>query len=186
LWHSADGQRCLLQLKPDPLGSHTEYLDLDAQETLSGIAEVAVALAGFSGLFVALRTGREALSHVERQALLLMLTLSLGAAVISLAPIPLLLFGVPEPLVWLAGCLSMGVLLAVVAGWTTRVRRSSRFPKITWAVLSVTWGFVFLQVVGAGGLFGVPRPAAFAAGLWWAISAAAIQFIFQVVATTRQ
>jgi hypothetical protein len=169
------------------LGSQTEGPDLDGREALSGIAEVAVALAGFSGLFAAFRRGRgEQFIESERQALLVMLTASLGAAVLSLAPVPLLLFGISESIVWLIACLSLGIFLAGATIWGTRSGRTlTRFPKVFWVLVALSWSFAVLQFLGVAGLFGLPRPAVFAAGLWWLIFSAAIQFLLQAVAATR-
>jgi len=159
---------------------------LDGREALSGIAEVAVGLAGFSGLFAAFRRGRgEQFGEGERHALLFMLAVSLGAAVLSLTPIPLLLFGIPESIVWLIACLSLGVFLAGISTWATRLRRLARFPRLFWPLLSLTWGFTILQFLGVAALFGLPRPAVFASGLWWLIVGAAIQFFAQAVAASR-
>jgi hypothetical protein len=173
--------------EPGALGSQTEDPILDGREALSGIAEVAVALAGFSGLFAAFRRGRgEQFVESERQALLFMLTASLGAAVISLAPVPLLLFGISESIVWLIACLSLGIFLASANIWAIRSGRTlTRVPKLFWTLVSFSWGFTVLQFLGVAGLFELPRSAVFAAGLWWLIFGAAIQFLIQAVAATR-
>jgi hypothetical protein len=115
-----------------------------------------------------------------------MLVASLGAAVISLAPIPLLLFGISESKVRLIGCVFLGTFLAAASLWATRSGgRLARFPKVFWTALSVSWGFTALQLVGVAGLFGLPRPAVFAAGLWWLVFLASTQFLAQAVAATR-
>ena len=159
---------------------------MDGRDALSGIAEVAVTLAGFSGLFAAFRRGRgDQFTDTERHALLFMLTTSLGAAVLSLAPLPLFLFGIPESVVWLIGCFSLGLFLIVISAWATRRGRLSRFPRLFWTIVPLAWGFTMLQFLGVAGLFGLPRAAVFAAGLWWLILTAAIQFIAQAVAATR-
>ena len=159
---------------------------MDGRDALSGIAEVAVALAGFSGLFAAFRRGRgEQFTETERQALLFMIAASLGAAVLSLAPLPLLLFGIPESIVWLIGCFSLGLFLIVISAWATRSGRLSRFRRLFWSLMPLAWGFTVLQFLGVAGLFGLPRAAVFAAGLWWLILMASIQFLAQAVAATR-
>jgi hypothetical protein len=51
--------------------------------------------------------------------------------------------------------------------------------------MPLAWGFTVLQFLGVAGLFGLPREAVFAAGLWWLILMAAIQFLAQAAAATR-
>ena len=114
-----------------------------------------------------------------------MLTASLGAAVLSLLPLPLLLFGIPASMVWLIGCVALGVFMAATSIWGTRFAQVARFPAAFWTLASIAWGFTLLQFVGAIGLFGLPRVAIFAAGLWWLILSAAVQFFVQAVAATR-
>ena len=62
---------------------------------------------------------------------------------------------------------------------------SRSVPGVFWTLTSIALLFTLLQFVGAMGIFGVPRAAAFAAGLWWLILSAATQFFVQAVATTR-
>ena len=104
---------------------------------------------------------------------------------LSLAPIPLLLFGIPASIVWLIACLSLGFFLAGISIWATRLGRLTRFPRLFWPLVSLSWGFTILQFLGVAALFGLPRPAVFAAGLWWLIVGAAIQFFTQAVAASR-
>lgn len=118
-------------------------------------------------------------------ALLFMLTASLGAAVLSLLPLPLLLFGIADSTVWLIGCVALGIFLATTSIWGIRFAQLARFPAAFWTLISIAAGFTLLQVVGAFGLFALPRVAIFAAGLWWLILSAALQFFIQAVAATR-
>ena len=184
LWYSDDNLKGGLAAEAQVRWAARRGTELDGREAISGIAEVAVALAGFSGLFAVFRRGRgEQLAETERQALLVMLAVSLGAAVLSLAPLPLLLFGMPESIVWLLACLSLGLFVACIATFAARGRSLSRFPKLFLTLLCLTWGFAVLQFVGVAGL--LPRAAVFAAGLWWLIFGASIQFFLQAVAATR-
>ncbi len=147
---------------------------------------MAVALAGFSGLFAALRGARgQGFEASERGALLFMLAASLGAAVLSLLPIPLFLFGLAEPTVWLIACLALAVFLVSITTWAARSVNLVRFPMVFWPLFSMSCVFTLLQLVGVAGLFGLPRAAVFAAGLWYLILTAAAQFFTQAVVATR-
>ncbi len=75
--------------------------------------------------------------------------------------------------------------MAATGVWGTRSARVARFPIVFWTLTSIAWGFTLLQFVGATGLLGLPRVAVFAAGLWWLILSAALQFFVQALATTR-
>ena len=159
---------------------------MDGQENLSGIAEVAVALAGFSGLFAALRHGGDrVLTEIERNALIRLLTVSLGAAILSLAPTPLLLLGVAEPTVWDIGCLLLGAFTVGALAWIAATRPVVRFPKLLWLMLSLTLGVGAFQFGSVADLFALPSSGVFAAGLWWLIVISALQFLLQAIASTR-
>ena len=152
-------------------------------ESFSTIAEVGVALAGFSGLFLAFSRGKSTtFSQVERMAVIYLLCSSLGATVIAL------LTGVLSPLgaVELALLnLATGVVIAALAVWVHRLaRRQSirpRYPWVRWLLEPIAWVTAVLQLVA---LFGLgPASTFLALGLWWLIVAASAQFIVQVVAT---
>jgi hypothetical protein len=165
---------------------HRSLRELGAHENLTGIAEIAVALAGFSGLFAALRRGGgHDFSEIERSALVRLLVASLGTTILSFSPIPLLHLGLAEPAVWNIGCLLLGTFMTGIILWMAASRPTVRFPKLLWSLLSITLVFAGLQFVSVAGLFALPGFGVFVAGLWWLIAVSAMQFLLQVIASTR-
>ena len=153
---------------------------LDAYST---IAEVGVALAGFSGLFLAFSRGETGkFTHVERMAVVYLLCSSLGATVIAL------LAGVLSPLDPLELAFlnsATGVTIVSLAVWVHRLARKRsirpRYPWVRRLLEPIAWLTAFLQLLA---LLGVgPASTFIALGLWWLIVAASAQFIVQVVAT---
>lgn len=151
-------------------------------EGFGTIAEVAVTLAGFSGLFFAFqhRAG-ESFSDSERRALTYLLVASLGATVLGLLPVALGSF-TSAPATWVAlPVLSGAYLLALEI--RLLVGPSSRFPWVRRFFMPLNWLVIALQFSGAAGL--VEPSVCYAMGLWWLVLCAAVQFITQVLSSLR-
>jgi hypothetical protein len=151
-------------------------------ESFGTIAEVAVTLAGFSGLFFAFqhRSG-ESFSDPERRALTYLLVASLGAAVLGLLPLALGSF-VSAPATWVALPLLSGAYL-VILEVRLLVGPGSRFPWVRRFFMPLNWLVIALQFTGAAGL--IEPSVCFAMGLWWLVLCAAVQFLAQVLSSLR-
>jgi hypothetical protein len=73
---------------------------MEAESILIALAEVAIAIAGFSGIVVALQRRSEAWPSFDRRRFLLLLEISLSCVFFSLIPILLNLSGASESAVW--------------------------------------------------------------------------------------
>ncbi len=158
-------------------------------DLLTSTAEVAVALAGFSGLFVAFSGRGRSLAAIERYALLFLLFSSLGAALLAMLPFVLMAAtGMDGFAPWY--CLFPAVVLMVLTWWISfsRLRRSvapdkRRYRWIRPIMLPMQWIVALLQFAPL--VFGIDPYAIYALALWWMMFAAAVQFIIQVAAATR-
>ena len=81
---------------------------------LLAIAQIAVTLAGFSGLVLAIRGAPPTTSHLrDTRSLSWMFGTSLRALFMALLPLLLASFRLPDRLVWTVGTLVMGVFMIV-------------------------------------------------------------------------
>jgi len=160
---------------------------LQAEGPLLTIAQISVALAGFSSVVIALRgAGPDAWSAQDRAGLANVLAASVGTLVGSLLPFPLAYLGWPDARVWgvvnaLFGALVLGVV-GVLAYQVTRGSRP-RTPRIFWSFVSSGFALGALLLLSAVDL-GVPRgPALLLFGFLWALLAAFAQLATFLVLT---
>jgi hypothetical protein len=102
-------------------------MPLDPTEALLAIAQIALGLAGFGGIFVAI--GRErtaALRPADSYRLILLLSTALSTLVLSLLPVALGSLEVAEASVWRASSAVMSALLLGLGAVTVRMRRPHR------------------------------------------------------------
>lgn len=147
------------------------------------IAEIGVAIAGFSGLVVSLRKDFGPLRGVEKFRLQLLLLLALGAMFLSLLPELLASFGVQGEGLWRLGSFTVLVYSAMFVTWwiVGSVRVSRVEPEIfNWfAYARMSAGHllvVLLQLAFLLSLFGISGQAAFSAALIWYLLHASQQF----------
>jgi hypothetical protein len=89
---------------------------MDAREELLGIAQLAVALIGFSGLISVFRSrGREELQARDLSALAMIMSAGSLALVFALLPLPLRLLGLDDARVWTISTAAFAAAFAVVA-----------------------------------------------------------------------
>jgi len=153
----------------------------DLTEALATIAEVAIGLAGFSGIVVVLsRTYERRLTPLERYRLFILLVPSLATTFLALVTLALVASDVP-------GAFRIGsLLLAVFCLWfpASRVRKtiyfSQRVPDLFQA--SVIWGLLggyllvaSLSLLHALGVIG-EAPEILLLGLLWPLFQSAVQF----------
>ena len=145
------------------------------------IAEVAITLAGFSGLFVALQRRPNQFEEIERFALYYLLLTSLGAAVLALLSMPLSRFTGASAL-WLCviSCIYISGL-SIWRVWTIVRITHGRYPWVRRILGFLQWAVVvalFLSIANV-----IDRTAMYFLALWWLVFAAAIQFFRQVTFT---
>ena len=110
----------------------TKVLAMPVADLLIAIAQVGVALAGFSGLIAAIRTAAPEGWHPrDIWSLSWMLGASIGALVLSLLPLWLSLFGGPDEIVYriasAVAALYIGTLVCVL-GWSGHRLTAAGFP----------------------------------------------------------
>jgi hypothetical protein len=124
--------------------------------TLTVIASIAVAIAGFSGVVVAL-TGKTADSFGRTDRLNLRILLQVSAFALLFSLVPLILHrALPADLVWRVSMLLYGTLHVLDAGFfalkTRRLRTTSMAQKLApWAGLTIAVGQL---IVGAAAPIG--------------------------------
>jgi O-antigen/teichoic acid export membrane protein len=147
--------------------------EVDQSQALLSIAEIALAIAGFGGIFVALTQDRSRpRGPADSYRLVLLLSTALAALSLSLVPVALLSFEVPETWTWpLASALCAAVLLAAQA---VALRARRRHPEEIRAgehagaarAVQVLSTFTLLaQLANAVGIFGERAFGVFFSGL---------------------
>jgi hypothetical protein len=155
-------------------------------DNFSTIAEVGVALAGFSGLLFAFKRHSGSFdSQAERFGVFYLLGASLSATVLALLPGVLGPVGTPG-VTWVAlPLLSGSVLVGLEVLLIRSIRRGGK-PRLPWVrrvFVLPNWAVIVLQFAGVVGL--VKPEAAYGIGLWWLVVHAATQFFVHVGASLR-
>lgn len=137
-------------------------------DLLIAIAQIAVALAGFSGLVAAIRTAAPEGWHPrDIWSLFWMFGASIGALVLALLPLWLTLFEWPEDLVYRASSavafLYIATLVTAMAGAGLRLTRRGYPPRIPWFPSTVVLLLITSVVGAAAGALGWLRGAVVAA-----------------------
>lgn len=150
---------------------------------LQTMAEIGVAIAGFTGLIVALRRDAGPLKGVQKYRLQVLLLLSLGAMFLSLLPEMLATFGMQGERLWWLSCLVALVYSVIFVSWwiTASIRIKVIEPAIfNWFVFSRMCGghvlVILLQLAFLFSVVEVSGAAAFSVALIWYLLHAAQQF----------
>lgn len=157
---------------------------MDYQNALSTLAEVAIAITGFAGVVAVFgRRGSGHWSAVERDRLLALLTLSLGALLSCVLPFAVLSTQVSESSCWR----SLSVLLAVaLTVFTARVVRNAiealRVPRterevslLLSAILLIGDLLAIILLLANTFSLGVVWP--YLAAIIWVLTGAAMMFV---------
>jgi hypothetical protein len=157
-------------------------------DALFTIAELSVALAGFSGVVIGIRSTRpDAPSRQDTIGIVHILTSSGAAMVFSLLPSALHAAGLGETLAWNTTSVILGVtVFAVSAGWGLSARRSApRYPRIFWSFIASGIALGAALLVTAAGLVGY-RGTLLPLTLLWLLLVSFVQFVtFLAVAWNR-
>lgn len=148
------------------------------------IAEVAIALAGFSGLLVALRKSSGPLIEVQKYRMRILFALSFGALFLSLLPAIILYLEIGEDRLWIYSSLAMAVYsIYFLAWWLSSSRRTAKnHPEIfqRWVFSTMTVGHVLnlvLQLIVVFAFVDSGHAGIFLIGLTWYLLNASQQFI---------
>ncbi len=115
---------------------------MEAEGILTTLAEVAIAIAGFSGIVVALQNRALVWSETDKMRFSMLLQVSFEGVAFSLIPIVLYLMHLSEPLVWRW---SSGLWLVCIAGMLAyRARQVLRVAAPGADTSNAVWGFIFV------------------------------------------
>jgi len=166
------------------------------ESVLYTIAEVAVTLAGFSGVAVIFRfQGARAWSLTELRVLWLLIADSLIAMLLSLLPVPLALANWSHDVLWsfCSALLGSYYLIAVLLVVRSEIRERSTGQVVTVPVITVVFRVIALVALALGvtlwlSVFGlVPRgQALYVLGLIVLLAAAAVEFCFFIGLMAQQ
>jgi len=148
-------------------------VDEELAEALLAIAQIALGLAGFGGVFVAVgRGGAAERRPADTYRLVLLLTTALATLALSFLPVTLRALGLEGSSVWrLASALLAAVvaaLLFVFRRWRLRYLDEIREGEAAWVatgVLLVFAGLVAAELLNAAGAFGARAAGVFFVGL---------------------
>jgi hypothetical protein len=156
---------------------------MDTPGLLQTIANIGVAIAGFSGLVVTLRKGAGPLTSVQKYRLQILLSMALGAMFLSLLPELLLSFDIPAVSTWrmASAVLCLYSVLFLIWWIIASLQIKKIDPEIfNWyAYARIVTGHLAIVLLQLAFLFSVfdPTPvAAFSTGLIWYLLHAAQQF----------
>ena len=134
---------------------------MDRAEALLAVAQIALGLAGFGGVFVALSHDRaRTRGPADTYRLVLLLCTALSTLVLSLLPIAFQSIGVSERALWALSSALMAALLVWLLVVTLRWRRghpaeirAGELPWVAGAVSSLALLCLVGQMLNAAGLF---------------------------------
>lgn len=157
---------------------------MEFQESLATIAEIAIALAGFSGLVVVLRKKIGPLNAIEKYRLSVLLATAFAAMFLSLLPSALHHLGLASHVLWrTSSALLAAFSVFFILGW---VMSSRRFFHVAREIFSLpafslmTTGHLInlgLQLLVTFDLWGGGKPGVYLLGLIWLLAHASQQFV---------
>lgn len=156
---------------------------MEAMDSLGTISELALALAGFSGIVMVFGRRKDTPIAFEGYRIKMLLLASFGAMFLALTPMVFHHLGLTEPALWIVSNLLMGLfsflLLAVFWNPTRRYMRERPnmfYRPLLFALLA---GYVLNisgQLITAAGVVPLSRSGIFLVGLYWLLMHSAIQF----------
>jgi peptidoglycan/LPS O-acetylase OafA/YrhL len=157
---------------------------VDRSEALLSIAEIALGLAGFGGIFVALSRERDRPRRpADTYRLVLLMSTALSTLVLALLPAGLIAVGVVESWVWPLASGAMTALITTLIGVTWRFRREHReeirageFSRVAGFIWVVAVAMLAAQVGNALGLFAERSFGVFLLGLVFLVAFGAYLF----------
>ena len=166
---------------------------MPAADLLALIAQIAVSLAGFSGLIAALRTNAGAWHPRDIWSLSWMLGASIGALLLALLPLWLGLAGLDDGRAWRAACgvaaLWTGTFMVAMAWWGRRLTRRGfprRVPGVPTALFFLMAGATLVDAIAATGLLGPLLVFAYIGSLLLLLMAALLALCVFLVLLSRE
>lgn len=150
---------------------------------MDSVSEVAVTIAGFSGLLVVLRPRDDTLSRLERYRIYFLLATSLSAVILGLLPAVIAPYLAPDAAAVFL-CATGTLCLVGLGVWRLYMLRrlgptSAPRPRIVAVLALLNWT---MAIVSALATFGViQRTGMFGVILWWLVSVAISQFAVHIV-----
>ncbi len=146
---------------------------METAESLTTFAELAMALAGFTGLLTAFQRKQMSWSDQERFRIRMLLMVCFGILACALAPKAFVDSAIGEELMWrllTIGWSAFAILLC--ASLIRRVVLGSvqlAMPKLSWTLLISGLAIHFSTLAGSSFLLWTPGSAALAGGLIWGL-----------------
>lgn len=160
---------------------------MEGSDGLDTIAEIAIALAGFSGIVVAFIHRKGQMQPLDRLRLGVLLVAAFGAVFLAMLPFALFHLGFSGPTLWaVASGFHAVVASLVIAGMAIVIRRFFATYReifnllVIIPILCLYTADVVLQVMNLSGLGWNPGVGAYFVGLLWLVSHAALQF-FRII-----
>ena len=157
---------------------------MEATEVLTLIAEIGIALAGFTAVVTVVGRPPGPLSALEAFRLSQLLALSLGAVALALLPLGLYHLGIDAPRLWQISSAAMAILGAgLLLGHVYSTRRFLRgapgfFNRILVTTLVLTHiGNIGLQIAHALGAVRPASPGVFLIGLYFYVIHGGLMFV---------
>lgn len=156
---------------------------MNGADALSTIAEVAMALTGFTGILTVFRH-QQHWTQIELIALSHLLGIGIGASFFALLPMPLLASSLPIAVTWRLCLPALGFGIMGLVVWNDRNRRRHhirpRWRFAYWPLQSLGFGLAAL-LIGAAFTSMLRHPALYLAGLLWMVLVGMLQFMVQVL-----
>lgn len=157
---------------------------MDFQESLATIAQIGIALAGFSGLVVVLRKNAGPLNAIEKYRLSVLLATAFGAMFLALLPDTLHHLGYQGDVLWRISSAFLFLFSAIfLVAWLLTSRRFFRVAREIFNVRAFSLMSVghfinlMLQSLVAFDLWGGGKPGIYLLGLAWLLAHASQQFV---------
>ena len=162
---------------PDPMGG------------LQTLAEIAITLAGFSGL-IAVFSSQDSWGRTEKTRFLNILILCFLVVLCAMFPIFSGTYFADESSAWRISCFVFGIVqIIIVIRFLTSVLRSSWRPEMPYLSIPISVvGFMVGIAALSAAMLNVPIPTPNLLGLLliWGLVAASFQFIFSLQSAWRQ
>ena len=155
---------------------------MDIPNFFQVVAEIGVAIAGFSGLIVSLRKASGPLTTVQKFRLRILLLMAFGAMFLSLLPELLVFCGAAPSTVWKLCSLTLCVYSVVFMVWwvaaSARIKKAEPqiFNRFAYFRMAAGHGLVIVLQVAFLASFVDSGIAVFAIGLAWYLLHSAQQF----------
>ena len=157
---------------------------MDPQEILTTIAEIGIALAGFSGLVVVLRKNDGPLNAIEKYRMSVLLAMAFGAMFLALMPGILMRLGLSGDILWkVSSALLVVFSIIFVLAWVLSSRRFFHVAREIFnvpAFAAMTIGHLVNMLLQTGvvlGLWADQSIGVYLLGLAWLLAHASQQFI---------